>query len=183
MGKKVALEIIRRITGFSTPVFGISWEPPQLERDEAQKLLTLLEDQRLLLGNYDFLLEHPHYVNEALYRLRNELTSRLENLDRSSPLAESISVMRAACRKCLDSIQQADPYFDRYYPYRDRDDLHAYRSIGWIAIGELRATFGFHIAQLCVRYRLEVEEELKSILPLLDDKNNKEETDAAQSGP
>lgn len=166
MGKKIPfMEVIKRITGISTAVFGISWEPPELERDIARRLLTFLEDQRLLLGNYQFLRGHPNYVENALYQLRNRLTEELETLDQSSPLAKLISSMRAACRKCLDSIQMSSP---RSYRHHGDDYYYPIDPIGWATIGELRATFGLHIAQLCVRYGLDIEEELKSILPPLD---------------
>ena len=40
------------------------------------------------------------------------------------------------------------------------------------ALGELRAVFGIHIGQLAVKYGIDIEDELASILPI-EDKNIK----------
>ena len=45
-------EIIRRLTGFSTPFFGISWQPPESERKTIRKLFNFLEDRRVLFNPY-----------------------------------------------------------------------------------------------------------------------------------
>lgn len=158
-------EIIKRITGFSTPFFGVSWEPSEIERDKARRLLTFLEDQRLLLGNYEFLLKDIEYLIDALYRLRNKLTEELEALDQSSPLTKLISSMRSACRKCLDSIQM----------YNGSGGTYSFREhrVYFAAIGELRAILGLQIAQICARYELDISEELGSILPSIEDEETK----------
>jgi hypothetical protein len=35
-------DLARRITGFSTPFFGVSWDPPVAERDTVRGFLTFL---------------------------------------------------------------------------------------------------------------------------------------------
>ena len=37
-------EILNRLTGISTPIVGISWNPPPLEVNIARKVITFLED-------------------------------------------------------------------------------------------------------------------------------------------
>ena len=44
--------IISRLTGISTPIFGISWNPPELEQTVAKELLAYLEDRRYLYSPY-----------------------------------------------------------------------------------------------------------------------------------
>jgi hypothetical protein len=45
-----------------------------------------------------------------------------------------------------------------------------FRDLGiFTALGELRAIFGIHIAQLAVKYGIDVEYELASILPIEDE--------------
>ena len=41
-------EIAKRITGFSTPIFGVSWNPDNTERDIARKVILYLQDRRVL---------------------------------------------------------------------------------------------------------------------------------------
>lgn len=41
-------QIIARLTGFSTPVFGIQWNPPESQRTVARRVIAFLEDRRVL---------------------------------------------------------------------------------------------------------------------------------------
>ena len=41
-------EILSRITGLSVPVFGVSWTPPAAEVTIARRVVTFLEDRRVL---------------------------------------------------------------------------------------------------------------------------------------
>ena len=59
-------EIANRITGISTPVFGVSWNPPTLDSDIAKKLLTFFEDRRVLYRS-PYHLENLEYTSEILY--------------------------------------------------------------------------------------------------------------------
>ena len=52
--------IAKSLTGISTPVFGVSWNPPKTEREIARQLLVLLEDRRALYNPFD--IEMPEYV-------------------------------------------------------------------------------------------------------------------------
>lgn len=154
--------LIKRITGISTPVFGISWNPPEQERDVANRVLTILEDQRLLFGDYTQLYNLGSYAEKALYNLRVRLTEELSSLDRSTPLAQSLSAMRSACRKCLDQLENAS----KNKPYSEFCCGPGEQLAYWFgAIGELRSTFGLVVAKLSTMYGIEVEEELSTILP------------------
>ena len=88
------------------------------------------------------------------------MTRILQTLDEKSEIPPHIRAMRASCRKFLDQITSRNPH--RYYGI-ENDEFFA-------ALGELRAIFGIHVAQLCVKYGIGIEQELASILPFADDK-------------
>jgi len=162
-GKKVRfLELANRVTGFSTPIFGVSWNPPTLEVEIATRLLTYLEDRRVLYTPYSD--ESLRNVSESIIQIRERLTKDLEQLDRSSDLAKSLFDMRAACRNFLNKVQriEAGRVVVSIY-HRNAGEGAAYF---FAALGELRAVFGIHIAQIAVKYGIDIEESLASILPM-----------------
>jgi hypothetical protein len=146
-------QLAKRLTGISTPIGGISWTPPIDERNIAKQLLVFLEDRRALYMPYD--MEVGAYVMQSIIEIRQRLTSDLEQISHSSVLGESISAMRASCRKFLTETQ-GDPKKTRHW-----------RKEGfiWQALGELRAVCGIHIARIACAYDLEIEEQLIPILP------------------
>jgi hypothetical protein len=157
-------EIAQRLTGFSTPIFGVSWNPPTAEAEVARRLVTFLEDRRALYNPYD--VEVMHDVVESVLRTRERLTAALEQLDRGSPLAQSIAALRAACRKFLDSVHGGPTGRSYWGP-------HMFDAS---ALGELRGVFGIHLANICVRYGIDVEEELASIFPAAVEPDEKDKT-------
>jgi len=160
--KQIALSI----TGFSTPVLGVSWNPPQDKRDIVRRLVTFLEDRRALFQPYD--MEYGPWVTGSVLEMRRELTETLKGCPEDAELVEPLKAMRAACRKYLD---ETDPHGQRIrHPY-----FHEFMFAQ--ALGELRGVFGLHLARLCVAYGIDVEEELASIFPAAD-----EGADAEQAG-
>ncbi len=43
-------EIAHRLTGISSPFFGVSWVPPEADVTIAQRVLVFLEDRRVLFA-------------------------------------------------------------------------------------------------------------------------------------
>lgn len=146
-------QLRRRLTGISTPFGGASWIPSEPDRDIVRRLMTFLEDRRVLYIDYH--MEVPGWVTQSVLEIRQELTDILKSLDEDSPIAPHLKAMRAACRKFLNQTQG--------------------QARGWsmgagilMALGEMRAVFGIHIAQLCSKYKIDVEGDLAESLPAED---------------
>lgn len=154
-------EIARHITGFSTPFFGISWQPPESEREVVRGLVTFLEDRRALYYPYQW--ETPQWVTESVLAMRSEITETLKNLPEGSEAVSSLKAMQAACRKFLDRTSRLvdrDPY-----PLHDAATAEPF----FTALGQLRGVFGIHIAQLCVEFGIDLHSHLAEILPEASD--------------
>jgi len=94
-----------RITGISCPIFGISWNPSKMHVDIADKVVTFLEDRRVLYNPYE--LEMPKHCKESVIKIREFLTEQLYDIDRDSELGQILRGMRSACRKFLDSTEKS----------------------------------------------------------------------------
>jgi len=158
-------QLLSRLTGVSFPA-GVSWKAPVDERDIAKRLLTFLEDRRALYRPYD--MEVGYYVVESVLQIRQRLTEDLEKVPNSSPIGQSLSAMRAACRKFLDETQKPPRHVYRLEP------------LLLTCLGELRAIFGLHVGRIAYVYDLEVEAELASILPA---EEVREHARKAEAGP
>jgi hypothetical protein len=159
-----AKDVARRITGFSTPIGGLQWEPAEDERKIARAFLTFLEDRRVLFNPYQ--LEVEHQVIESLLSIRGKATDALARLPEGSHALAPIKAIRAACRRFLDG-----PHPD--YRHLEHSMSHrGYPGAGgsgfFVALGELRAAVGMQVANLAVAYGLTVDDDLASILPAED---------------
>lgn len=152
-------KIAKSFTGFSTPIFGVSWKPPKLEREIVRNLFIYLEDKRVLF--YPFDMENPNHVVESVLEIRKHLTEILQNLDESSELILHFRTMRASCRKFLDYFNKKKLGKRFFYP----ESL--------TKLGELRGVMGLQIAQLSIKYGIDVDDELSIILPGEDEKIRK----------
>jgi len=102
----------------------------------------------------------PEYVDRSIIEIRHRFTEILETLNEKSGIAPHVRAMRAACRKFLNQITS----HRRFTHYGSGNDEF------FAALGELRTIFEIHIAQLCVKYGIDIEKEIASILPMQDDK-------------
>lgn len=150
--------IRRRITGLSCAVFGVSWNPPEPRRDAAQRVITFLEDRRVLFVPSS--MEVPEHCVTSVLDIRRFLTSELQLPVESDALTLGLRAMRAACRKFLDVVG-ADDEIVRFGAYPGHRASWVFNG----ALGELRGVFGVHLAQLAVQYGLGVEDDLATILP------------------
>jgi hypothetical protein len=158
----VAVSLVSRITGFSVPIFGVQWNPPEADRAIARRVIGFLEDRRILYVPSE--MEVPSHGVQSVLRIREFLTDELGQLTGDSQLAQSLRAMRAACRKFLDAVGPEDGTivshaFDRGH------------YAGWEfnqALGEMRGVFGIYIAILAATHGLDIEPGLSSIVPGID---------------
>jgi hypothetical protein len=126
--------IARRITGFSTPIGGLSWTAPAAERDTVRGFLTFLEDRRALYQPHH--LEVESDVHHSVQAIRQCCTESLKALDEKSHAVGPIRAIRAACRRFLDE-PQAD-----FRNLAGGLGRFGDRAGFFTALGELRATVG-----------------------------------------
>jgi hypothetical protein len=157
-------EIANRLTGFSTPFFGIQWTPALLDREIAQEVVVFLEDRRVLYSPYE--AEMPDYVLRSVFEIRSFLTEILRRGQMADELRDPLRAMRVSCRSFIDGAGVGDGH--RLIVPSSHDILNG-GTISWIfnqQLGRLRWVFGIHLALIAVRYDIEVPDELAAILPL-----------------
>jgi hypothetical protein len=66
-------EVIARITGISVPAFGLQWTPPEADRAIAKRVLTFLEDRRVLYVPSE--MEVPYHGVQSVLHIREFLTA------------------------------------------------------------------------------------------------------------
>lgn len=155
-------EVISRITGFSVPVFGLQWNPPDAECVVARRVLTFLEDRRVLFVPSE--MEIPFHGVQSVLHIREFLTAELGGLSGEGQLTQSLRAMRAACRKFLDAVGPEDG------PVVRHGFSHGHYA-SWEfnqALGEMRGVFGIYVAILAATHGLDVEEGLAKIVPGVD---------------
>lgn len=152
--------IVKRLNGISTPVFGISWNPKGTDKDCAKGIIAFLEDRRVLYNPSE--MEMPDHCVQSVLEIRQFLTQKIGTVE-STDLQESLRAMRASCRKFLDTVGANDNII-----------RFGYQSGHWAswefngAVGEFRGIFGIHVARIAVMYGIDVEKDLAKILPAND---------------
>jgi hypothetical protein len=153
-------DIIKRITGISSPIFGVSWNPENSERDIAREVISYLEDRRVLYAPSE--MENPEYCTRSILQIRHFLTSKIGILPEGSDLRKSLKAMRAACRKFLNITEGENE--GNIIKFASNQGHWA----SWIfnsAVGELRGVFGIYLAKTAVSHGIDIENELATILP------------------
>jgi hypothetical protein len=150
-------QVATRLTGISCPVFGVQWSPAEPEITVAQRVLSFLEDRRVLYNPFD--LEVLDHCIRSIIEIRQFLTGEIGRLPvGDSELADQLRAMRAACRGFLDTVQ------DRRSRRIFHGGLHHDQEF-FTALGELRSAMGLRVGILAVMYGLSVEDELATLLP------------------
>lgn len=152
-------EIASRLTGFSIPVFGISWNPPKSHVATARKVIAFLEDRRVLFNPYAW--EVPEHCVQSAIEIRKFLTNEIGELE-GDGLPNNLRAIRASCRKFLDTLQ-ADGLPNQHRFHSTMGD-RTFNS----ALGELRSSVGLHVAIIATQHGLDVPEELAPIIPPSD---------------
>lgn len=153
--------IYKNITGLSTPIFGIQWNAPAIESDEAKNIVLFLEDRRVLFNHAS--MEDARHCALSVVEIRSELTKRLQALPSDSNLAKSLKRMRKACQEFSDKL--GHPKFQQF-------DHPIQISMLERELFKLRKKCGVSVAEMAVAYGLDVDDGLASIIPF----NNAENT-------
>jgi len=157
-------QIAARLTGFSTPIFGVSWTPPQADRDVAAKIITFLEDRRALYEPPE--RDISEHLITSILRTREFLTDVLGSGGIAAELSEPVREMRKACREFLDSARIRPAETDRLVVADDTGNERRYIGpAGTQALIALRETFGIQVGLIAVRYGLSVEEQFADLIP------------------
>jgi hypothetical protein len=155
-------EIANRLTGISSPLLGVSWQPTELEVSAARRVVAFLEDRRVLYAPDE--LEVPSHCVHSVMEIRRVLTAELGKLDNGSEFAASLRAMRAACRKFLERVGVDGRETVLYANHHGHWASWTFYS----ALGEMRGTFGVHLARIAAQFKLDVEDKLATILPEAD---------------
>lgn len=153
--------IYKNITGLSCPIFGIQWNAPIIEADEAKHIILFLEDKRVLFNPAD--MEDANHCAQSVIQIRNELTNALQNLPSSSILARSIKSIRRACQEFSDKL--GHPKFSQF-------ECPVQVSMLERELFKLREKCGVSIAKIAVSYGIDIDDGLAGIIPF----NNAENT-------
>ena len=153
-----------RLTGISVPVGGLQWEYRVADSEVAARLVSFLEDRRVLYVPSE--AEIPRHAIDSVLEIRRFLTHELGAVTDRPAIADNIRALRAAARKFLETVS---PYVEQH----PHDGIWNWRGTPeWIlnqALGELRGVYGVHIALLAERYGLAIEPDLATILPAEQD--------------
>ena len=160
--KRVTAETARRITGISGPFGGIQWsDPGPSDAEIIRRFFLFLEDRRVLYNPYH--LEVASQVEHSIHEIRAECTRTLQALPPKAFAANPIQAIRAACRKFHDDQNEAFRFFDGRW-------AHFEGGPGFFtALGSLRATVGQQAAFLAAYYNIDIEGDLATVLPALEE--------------
>ncbi|WP_071891094.1 DUF6650 family protein [Hymenobacter sp. PAMC 26628] len=152
-------EIKSRLTGFSLPFFGVSWQPDESEIKVARRIIAFLEDRRVLYSPHE--LEVPRHCIDSIQEIRKYLTEEIGKIAQRSELYDDLQFLRSSCRKFLDNIHSVR------HDIANSQDFSSFS--GWVfltALGELRGVFGIGISKIATAYGLDVAGDLGKIIPI-----------------
>lgn len=151
-------EIASRLTGFSVPVFGVQWNPPEAEVAVARRVISLLEDRRVLYAPHA--LEIPDHCVQSANEIRRELTTEIGKLGGESQLRAWLQGIRRAARDFVTALGEFGQHRSRGWM-----DHPMWAAQFGIALGQFRSTTGTYVAMLASTYGIDVEGDLERVLP------------------
>jgi hypothetical protein len=159
-------EIVARVNGVSTPIFGVSWTPPTVDVDVARRVVAFVETRRVLFSTYSN--EVPAECVHSVLEIRSFLSDVIGAGGISEELVEPLRLMRRYCLRFLERVGATE---DRRDP--DAPSRHLFRESRWAmhdywfgeALGELRAGVGLQVAIIAASFGLDVDNDLASTLP------------------
>jgi hypothetical protein len=141
-------KIIKRLTGVSTPLGGLSWATAESDAEIVRRSISFLEDRRVLFNPYEY--EDQNHCIASVIEIRRFLTHELGRLDKTHPLYERFEEMRAACREFLDEGPGLHLIRDRNYSRLERP-LRRFRRRFLPVLGGLAKDFELQLAPQLIR--------------------------------
>lgn len=160
-----------RLTGVGTPFVSLSFGNKDDDKEIARRAISMLEDRRILFADASWVSRG--YCLGSAELARDQLTELIANPDISEGLARQLKLVRSYLRTFMtDAIWPR--HLGRFGCAGHRragsgDDAHRYVADQLsVALGELRAKVGLVVGDLAVRFDLDVEPELATIIPVED---------------
>ena len=151
-------EIAARLNSIGTPFLSVGWTPTKTDTEIARRVIRFLEDRRVLFA--PCAAKEPQHCAESVLQIRARITTALEDASEGSDLFKHLVAIRAACRKFLDS-----PHVTLTDKITFRDLYSLRSSFFFVDLGELRAAIGQQVAWMAVKWEIDVEKDLASVLP------------------
>ena len=153
-----------RVTSITLPfIGGAKWEYLQSEKELVEKLITYFENKLIL---FTFItVKCPGKVIDSVIDIRKTVQASLENLDRENYLFKTLNRIRKATHSflCYATNNCEDPISCK--------DCRLPKSNCLGGLFELRKEAGKAIAELCIAYEVEVDDNLEVIFPIGDENN------------
>ena len=152
-------DVQTRLTSIGIGPFGsVGWTPAEKDVAIARKVITFLEDRRVLYQPLN--MEIVDHVTRSVLKTRDRLVEILMDIPQTNThVRPAVAAMTAACRRCLDQIGPVERRLQGMdYWHRDMTSFGD-------AVGQLRATMGYQIAYLAATFNLDVDDRLDAILP------------------
>jgi hypothetical protein len=149
-------DISARLASVSIGVgaLGATWEITEGEREIAGRVVSYLEDRRVLYNDYAW--EVPRDCIESVIQIRALLTNEIASAGRSSRIGNVLAGMRAECRRFLDAVGRDGPdWHHGVGEYRFFEHLGGYRRM-----------IGFYLAEISAAFQVDLPEELRQYLPI-----------------
>ncbi len=141
-------------TGFSIPLFGVSWEYTDSEKKGVQELLFFLETKRILVNPIE--MEIKDWCEQSAIEIKKELNTLLSKCNYSENTVECIRLMIGACNTFLDDASTIDVNGIIYKNQKGDWENNRFSS----AMKKFRKTFRYNINSLASTFNLTFPKEI-----------------------